>query len=87
MPGHREAGVALPTSILRTMGLIELEQKATHILKDHWKLSYQDTEKENILSWSSHWSKCPAMGPAASIPAKQAHIATQPLHTACTLVV
>ncbi|KAG2354508.1 hypothetical protein BDR07DRAFT_1224317, partial [Suillus spraguei] len=33
MPGHREARVALPASILRAMSLTELEQKAARIPK------------------------------------------------------
>ncbi|KAG1818862.1 hypothetical protein EV424DRAFT_1539944 [Suillus variegatus] len=82
-----EAGVALPASILRAMGLTELEQKAARIPQDLWRPSYQDSEKENIPSSSSRQSKCPAMGPAASMPAKRARVATQPLHTARTLVV
>lgn len=87
MPGHREAGVALPASVLRAMGLTELEQKAARIPNDLWKLSYQDAEKENVAVLNSHRSQRPAMGPAASMPAKRACVATQPLHTARTLVV
>jgi hypothetical protein len=50
VPGHREAGVALPASILKAVRLIELEQNAAHIPKDHWRPSYQDCEKENVPS-------------------------------------
>ncbi|KAG2041051.1 hypothetical protein BDR03DRAFT_856478 [Suillus americanus] len=86
VPGHREAGITLPASVLRAMGLMELEQRAARILKDRWRPSYQDSEKENVPSSSSHQSKRPALAPAASMPAKRACIATQPLNTAHTLV-
>ncbi|KAG1849389.1 hypothetical protein C8R48DRAFT_778626 [Suillus tomentosus] len=36
---------------------------------DRWKLSYQDVEKEKVLSSGSRRSKRPEMGPAASMPA------------------
>jgi len=70
MPGRREAGVALPASVLRAIELIEFEQKAARIPKDHWMLSYQDAEKENVpasSSRASRRSKRSAIGPAASI--------------------
>lgn len=66
---------------------MELEQKAARIPSDHWMPSYQDVEKENVQPSGSRRSKRPAMGPAASMPAKRVRIATQPLHTARTLVV
>jgi hypothetical protein len=61
VPGQRDVGLPLPTSVWREMKLTDLEQTALRIPKTHWQPSYTplgEIGKENIPPLVSCGSKC-----------------------------
>jgi hypothetical protein len=73
VPGQRDVGLLLPTSVWREMKLTDLEQTALHTPKTHWQPSYTppgEIGKENIPPLVSCGSKHAGAGP--SRPSKKA---------------
>lgn len=89
VPGYRMIGAPLPANMLKVMALTDLEQTAVRIPEERRlpTCAEDPLEKENDTGSSSRSAgKCRALQPAASLPAKRARTAMQPLQPRTSIV-
>lgn len=71
----------LSISVWRVMKLMDFEQSALCIPKEHWQPLYSDSpklDKKNVPVVSGSHSKCPGIESTGSLPFKRARTSLNP---------